>query len=227
MRASRIPGAQLALLEGESLAPYLGDTEVILQTIDDFLDPAGTAVAQPGVAGLVTILFTDIEGSTPLTQRLGDAKAREVMREHERITRECLKAHGGSEVKTMGDGFMASFASATKALECAIAIQRAFEERNTGVGATGRSPLHVRIGLNAGEPIAEEDPGGRSDLFGTAVITAARIAGQAQGGEILVSNVVRELVAGKEFLFADRGETALRGFEDPVRLFEMRWLEEG
>ncbi len=83
----------------------------------------------------------------------------------------------------------------------------------------------MRIGLNAGEPIAEEDPDGRGDLFGTAVIMAARIAGQAQGGEILVSDVVRQLVAGKGFLFADRGETALRGFEDPVRLYEVRWRE--
>ncbi len=78
----------------------------------------------------------------------------------------------------------------------------------------------MRIGLNAGEPIAEED-----DLFGTAVITAARIAAQAQGGEILVSDVVRQLVAGKGFLFADRGETVLRGFEDPVRVYEVRWQE--
>ncbi len=83
----------------------------------------------------------------------------------------------------------------------------------------------MRIGLNAGEPIAEDDPDGRADLFGTAVIVAARIAGQAKGGEILASNVVRELVAGKEFLFADRGETSLRGFEDPVRLYEVRWQE--
>jgi class 3 adenylate cyclase len=84
----------------------------------------------------------------------------------------------------------------------------------------------VRIGLNAGEPIAEEDPDGRSDLFGTVVIEAARIAAAARGGEILVANVVRELAKGKEFLFADRGETSLRGFEDPVRLFEVRWQEE-
>jgi len=76
----------------------------------------------------------------------------------------------------------------------------------------------VRIGLNAGEPIAEEE-----DLFGTAVIAAARIAARAEGGEILVSDVVRQLVAGKGFLFADRGEAALRGFDDPVRLFEVRW----
>ena len=81
----------------------------------------------------------------------------------------------------------------------------------------------MRIGLNAGEPIAEGDPDGRGDLFGTAVIVAARVAAQAQGGEILVSDVVRQLVAGKGFLFGDRGEVALRGFDDPVRVFEVRW----
>jgi adenylate cyclase len=80
--------------------------------------------------------------------------------------------------------------------------------------------VKVRIGLNAGEPIAEE-----ADLFGTSVILAARIAAQAQGGEILASNVVRELVAGRGFLFADRGERALRGFEDPVKVYEVSWQE--
>ena len=83
------------------------------------------------------------------------------------------------------------------------------------------------VGLNAGEPIAEDDPDGRSDLFGTAVIEAARIAAAAKGGEILVSNVVRQLAKGKDFLFADRGEVALRGFDEPVRLYEVRWQETG
>jgi class 3 adenylate cyclase len=175
---------------------------------------AARAARSPG--GLQTILFTDVEGSTAFTDRMGDAAARNVLREHERITREALKAHGGSEVKTMGDGFMASFSSATRALACAIAIQRAFAD----------SDIRVRIGLNAGEPIAEDDPGGRSDLYGTAVIVAARIAAQAQGGEVLVSDVVRQLVAGKDFLFNDRGDHALKGFEDPVRVFEVRWRED-
>jgi class 3 adenylate cyclase len=85
--------------------------------------------------------------------------------------------------------------------------------------------MRIRIGLNAGEPIAEDDPGGRGDLFGTAVNMAARIAARAEAGEILVSNVVRELVAGKGFLFSDRGETELRGFEDPVRVYEVSWRE--
>jgi class 3 adenylate cyclase len=166
-----------------------------------------------------TVLFTDVEGSTALTDRLGDARARDLLREHERITREALKAHGGSEVKTMGDGFMASFSSATKALECAIAIQSAFAQRNE----SAEEPIKVRIGLNAGEPIAEDDPSGRGDLFGASVNRAARIAAMAQGGEILVANVVRELAEGKEFLFNDRGDTELRGFEDPVRVYEVRW----
>ena len=77
-----------------------------------------------------TVLFTDMDGCTAMMRRLGDEKGRAVLREHERITREALKAHGGTEVKTMGDGFMASFSSATRALECAIAMQRAFAEHN-------------------------------------------------------------------------------------------------
>ena len=216
--ASRIPHARLALLEGTAGWPGLGDMGAVLAAIDEFLGEGEEAAVAPAEAaapgGLRTVLFTDVEGSTALTERLGDAKAREVLREHERIVRVALRAHGGFEVKAMGDGFMASFSSATGALECAIATQRAFAQHNE----SAEQPIRVRIGLNAGEPIAEAE-----DLFGTAVNLAARIAAQAAGGEILVANVVRELAAGKGFLFADRGDVALRGFEDPVRLFEVRW----
>ena len=221
--ASGIPDARLALLEGASVLPWVGDMEAVLAATDEFLGdselaPAG---AEPAAAGAFrTVLFTDLADSTSMMQRLGDAKGRAVLREHERITRQALKAHGGTEVKTMGDGFMACFSSATGALECAIAMQRAFAEWNADVGAQGLAPLHVRIGLNAGEPIAEEE-----DLFGTAVILAARVAAHAEGGEILASDVVRQLVAGKGFLFSDRGDVALRGFEDPARLYEVRWRE--
>jgi adenylate cyclase len=217
--ASRIPNARLAVLEGASAAPWLGDTEGVLAVIDEFLGEGEEAAAtpQPQEPGAFrTVLFTDIEGSTALTQRLGDVTARDVLREHERITREALKAHGGTEVKTMGDGFMASFSSATKALECAIAIQQAFAERNE----SAPEPILVRVGLNAGEPIAEEE-----DLFGTAVNLAARICSRAEAGQILAPVVVRELAAGKPFMFADLGETELRGFEDPVRLYEVRWAQ--
>jgi class 3 adenylate cyclase len=220
--ASRIPDARLVLLEGESAAPWVGDEEAVASAIDEFLGEEEKAAPAAALAGLVTILFTDMEGSTTLTQRLGDAKAQEVLRAHNSIVRDALKACGGSEIKHTGDGIMASFPSASRALECAIAMQRAFAEYNAGVGAQGLAPRHIRLGLNAGEPIAEDE-----DLFGTAVILAARIAAKAEGGEIVVSDVVRQLVAGKDFLFSDRGDTVLRGFEDPVRLYEVRWREEG
>jgi class 3 adenylate cyclase len=212
--AAGIPDARFLTIDDMT---YEGVAPVIAEFMGTAAKPESV---EPGA--FRTILFTDVEGSTALTDRLGDAKARELLREHERITREALKAHGGSEVKTMGDGFMASFSAATRALECAIAIQQAFAERNDSAD----EPIKVRIGLNAGEPIAEDDPGGRGDLFGTAVNMAARIASKAEAGEILASNVVRELVAGKEFLFNDRGETELRGFEDPVRVYEVRWRDE-
>ena len=228
--AAGIPGAQLKVLESSALWSNEMEPQY-LAALDEFIGDGGrpkAAQVLPHVqrvaqkpASLATVLFTDVEGSTALTDRLGDAKARELLRDHERMVREALKAHGGSEVKTMGDGFMASFGSAVKALECAIAIQRAFGERNE----SAEEPIKVRIGLNAGEPIAEDDPDGRSDLFGASVNRAARIAAMAQGGEILVANVVRELAEGKQFMFGDRGETALRGFDDPVRLYEVRWSE--
>ncbi len=106
----------------------------------------------------------------------------------------------------------------SKALACATAIQATFAERNE----SAEEPVMVRVGLNAGEPIAEDD-----DLFGTAVNEAARITATANGGEILVSDVVRQLAKGKDFLFADRGETSLKGFDEPVRLYEVKWREAG
>jgi class 3 adenylate cyclase/pimeloyl-ACP methyl ester carboxylesterase len=222
--ATGIPGARFLPLDGRNHWPLPSEpvTAAMGKAIYEFLGEGEDAPAARGApsrepGGLCTILFTDVEGSTALTERLGDAKAREVLRNHERIVREALRAHGGAEVKAMGDGFMASFSSATRALECAIAMQRAFAAHDDEHPET---PIRVRIGLNAGEPIAEDE-----DLFGTAVNVAARIAAQAKGEEILASDVVRQLVAGKGFLFADRGEVALRGFEGPVRLYEVRWEE--
>ncbi len=217
--AASIPNARLAPLSGTINYPALGDRQEVVDAINAFLkagepEPSEPAAAEP--SGFRTILFTDIVGHTAMTQRLGDAEAREVLREHERITRDELKSHGGSEVKTMGDGFMASFSSATKALDCAVAVQRAFAERNESAA----EPILVRVGINAGEPIAEDD-----DLFGSAVIAAARIAAKADGGEILTSDTVRGILAGKGFLFSDRGDVALRGFEDPMRLYEVNWRQ--
>jgi class 3 adenylate cyclase len=204
-------------LEGDIGHPMLGDVSYI-ETVIRFLDEGRgqpSAAQAPPAAGLVTILFTDIEGSTTLTQHLGDAKAQDLLRSHNTIVREALKAHGGSEIKHTGDGIMASFVSVSGALGCAIAIQRAVAAR---AEEHPDIPLRVRIGLNAGEPVAEDE-----DLFGTAVQLAARVCAQAQPGEILIPEGVRHLVAGKGFLFSDRGDVVLRGFEDPVRLYEVRW----
>ena len=173
--------------------------------------PTSRRTRPPAVAAFRTVLFTDLVGHTEMMSRLGDEKGRDVLRDHERITREVLKANGGTEVKTMGDGFMASFGSVTKAVECAVALQRAFAEREG-------EPLSVRVGLNAGEPIEED-----GDLFGATVILASRIAAKAEGGEILVANAVRELSTGKGFLFSDRGEFVAKGFEEPVRVYEVSW----
>jgi class 3 adenylate cyclase len=193
--------------------------DAFLEALESFLGVAPPpAQAGPGAYGApVTLLFTDIEGSTHITEHLGDAKAQELLRNHNAIVRDALGTHGGSEIKHTGDGIMASFASASKALESAIAIQRALARRNQ---EHPEAPIHVRIGLNAGEPVAEEH-----DLFGTAVQLARRICDRAEPSQILASNVVRELVAGKGFLFSDRGETALRGFEDPMRLYDVPWAE--
>jgi class 3 adenylate cyclase len=216
--AARLPQATFAPHEAKSAAVWR-QSDVIIPEIRRFLNvdvDEATKATAVDVAAVHTILFTDVEGSTALTQRLGDTRARDLLREHERIVREALRSYGGSEVKTTGDGFMTSFSSAMRALESAIAMQRAFAEHNE----SAEEPILVRVGLNAGEPIAEE-----KDLFGTAVNLAARIAGKAKGGEILASDVVRQLVAGKDFLFTDRGEVALRGFDEPVRLYEVRWQD--
>jgi class 3 adenylate cyclase len=211
--ATLIPDAHLVMLDGKES----DDLDHLLSAMADFLGDGAAAAAPPPLPGAFrTILFTDIVGHTEMMQRLGDAKGRDVLREHERITRETLKAHGGAEVKTMGDGFMASFGSVTSAMECAIALQRAFAAHTESMP----EPLHVRVGLNAGEPIEE---GG--DLFGATVILASRIAAKADAGEILIPEPVRHLLSGKSFVFSDHGEFAMKGFDDAVRLYEVRWQE--
>jgi len=220
--ASRIPGARLAIIEGESLLPLSeGDITQAVAPLDEFLGngkEAATTSEPTGPGAFRTILFTDMEGSTSLTQRLGDARAQDVLRTHNTVVRGALKAHSGTETKHTGDGIMASFASPSGALKCAIDIQRGFAQHNA---SNPDGAIRVRIGLNAGEPVAEEE-----DLFGTAVQLAARICAHAEPGQVLLPEGVRHLVAGKRFLFADIGDIALRGFEDPVRLYEVRWQED-
>ncbi len=166
-------------------------------------------------ARIMTILFTDMVGSTDLTQSRGDQAAQDIVRRHNAIVRQALAENGGKEVKHTGDGIMASFASASNGVEAAIAIQRAVKKHN---GKNRELPLELRIGINAGEPIEEED-----DLFGSTVQLAARVCAAANPSQILCTNVVRELAAGKNRDFISQGAHALKGFKDHVALFEVEW----
>lgn len=173
--------------------------------------------AKPSVQQIVTVLFTDMVGSTDMTQAKGDAAAQEVVRRHNSIVRQALSEFDGREVKHTGDGIMASFASTANAVDAAITIQRAVNAHNA---TTPNIPVHLRIGINAGEPIQEED-----DLFGTTVQLAARICAKSEADQVLCSNVVRELSQGKGRRFGSLGEHELKGFRDPVALYEVIWLD--
>lgn len=165
--------------------------------------------------GTLTILFTDVEGSTDLGARAGDVDARRILRAHEEVVRSQIEGHGGLEIKALGDGFMIAFTSARRAVECAIAIQKALHD----LESEHPEALRIRIGLNAGEVIREGN-----DLFGGAVAAAARISAHAGGGEILVSEVVKALVGTMpDVSFLDRGPVELKGFGEPWHLHEVRW----
>jgi class 3 adenylate cyclase len=216
--AACIPTSRFLPLEAGRDLPGPELAEVVIAFLDEERGARPEARPDESAVNVVAILFTDIADSTALTQRLGDVKAQELVRAHNAIVREALRQHGGSEIKHTGDGIMASFQSASGALKCAVAIQRAVE--GSGVEGRGSSEFAVHIGLNAGEPVAEE-----SDLFGTSVQLARRICDHAEPGQILVSNVVRELAAGKGFVFKERGGVTLKGFDEPVSLYSVRWRD--
>jgi class 3 adenylate cyclase len=171
------------------------------------------AAARPG--GTVTIMFSDIESSTAITERLGDERWLVVLREHNALVRSSLTRHGGTEVKTIGDGFMVTFASARSGLDCAVAIQRDLAGRR----GDGDWPVRVRIGLHAGEVLREGD-----DVFGTHVNTAARVAGAAEGGEILASGLVHDLVRPvTRVVFGPPRDLSLKGLEGVHRVHPVLW----
>jgi len=193
--------------------------EVTMDQVDAFLGAhkpthSGTG---PTDGAFRVLMFTDIAGSTSLAGQLGDQGFHELLKTHNVLVREALNRHAGTEVKHTGDGFLASFASVSQGLECAMAIQRAFAARNLNPGV---QPIHVRVGLSAGEPVADHE-----DLFGAAVMLAARVCAFAQPGRILTSNVIRELCLGKPFVFSDIGEVELKGFAQPLRLHEVKWSD--
>lgn len=217
--ASSIANARLALLDGESVVPFIGNTPRMLEAVDEFLGSArlgatpGVGTEPPGTP-LKFLLYADIEGHTPMMQRLGDARGREILREYEHIVRSAIAAHAGMEARALGDGFLAAFDTAGDAINCAVGVQRAFAQP-----LKYDERLRVRIGLNAGEPIIE----GR-ELFGESVFAVERIAGAASGGLIVATGAVRELAAGKQFTFRP-GPTYAPGTEHETRLFELAWEE--
>jgi class 3 adenylate cyclase len=164
--------------------------------------------------GIRSVLFTDIVGSTELTQRLGDEAAMELVNLHDAVVRAALGANGGREVKHTGDGIMAAFVSAVSAVRCASRIQQDLARHRED---DARTPLRVRIGAAAGEPVEQ-----RNDLFGSTVQLAARLCAHAQPDQVLVSNVVAELCLGKGLHFDDAGEAQLKGFEKPVHVHAVR-----
>ena len=168
------------------------------------------------VEGTLTILFTDLEGSTDLCSRVGDDVATRHILEHEELIRSKLEEAGALEHKALGDGFMILFSSARQGIAAAVSIQREIEEYNRDHSDL---PMKVRMGLNSGDVTQHQ-----GDAYGTAVHAAARIAAKAQSGQILIPQIVRDLAGARpEFRVADRGLFWLKGFPDRWRLFEVLW----
>src|SRR5262245_27487515 len=181
------------------------------------IDPSAAKSANIAMdTGFRVIMFTDLKDSTLMTTLYGDTKALHLLHVHNALTRNSLKAHRGSEVKHTGDGIMASFAAVPDAVKCTIAIQNAFAAYNK---ENPETPLYLRIGLSAGEPIEEH-----GDLFGKAVQLAARLCAHAEPGRILVDQVVLDQWQGKELPFSDFDEVTPKGFDHAVRVYEVNWM---
>lgn len=194
---------------------HLADETAAPKLLDTALEEWNKPKAKEETTGPITVLFTDIAGSTAMTQALGDAGAQKVVRVHNRIVREALSVHSGKEVKHTGDGIMASFNKTSDGVDASIQIQRETALHNQ---VQPDLPLHLKIGLNAGEPIAEDN-----DLFGTTVQLSARIVDKAAADEIFVSEIVRGICAGKNYNFSKRGGYEMKGFGDDITLFEVIW----
>lgn len=175
------------------------------------------AAARSQVQGVVCIMFTDLVGSTQMTHERGDYGAQEVVRIHNAIVRSSLAAHRGREVKHTGDGIMASFASSADATRAGLEIQKAFKVQNARDGALS---VNVRIGLNAGEAVEEED-----DFFGTTVQVAARVCDKADTGDVFVTDNVRELAGAQNLFFEEAGQYEMKGVPQPLTLYRALWPE--
>jgi pimeloyl-ACP methyl ester carboxylesterase len=200
--AEHIPDARLVELPGEDHLPFAGDQDALLDEVEEFL--LGSRRARDPERALATVLFTDIVGSTERAAELGDTRWRALLERHDASVRRQLEVHRGREVKTMGDGFLATFDGPARAIRCADAIRTELD----GID------VDVRVGIHTGEVELIGD-----DVGGMAVNIGARIGSLAGAGEILVSSTVRELVVGSGLEFAERGAHTLKGAPGEWRLF--------
>jgi class 3 adenylate cyclase len=205
--ADRVHAEAHGHVANEMIAVDLSAVEAFLGRIQD---PPTAKTIPIDDSAFRAIMFTDIVGSTEMTVQLGDAMAVELLKAHDAIIRRSLEQHGGSEVKHLGDGIMASFDDVSASVACAIKIQEELATYNK----IGTIPIRVRIGIHAGEPVEESD-----DLFGSAVQIAARICDIAQGDAILVSREVRDACTRVDLAFDPMGSETLKGFSEPVQLF--------
>jgi pimeloyl-ACP methyl ester carboxylesterase len=202
LMAEKVPDARLVEFEGTDHVPFTGDFEPVMDEMEEFL--TGTRHARPLDRVLATVMFTDIVGSTRRAADAGDRRWRELIGRHDELTRRQLERFRGREVKTLGDGFLATFDGPARAIECACAIR-------DGVAPLG---LEVRAGLHTGE--CELHAG---DVRGMAVNIGARVGALASANEVLVSSTVKDLVVGAELRFAERGEHELKGVPGRWRLY--------
>lgn len=202
--AAGIAGAKFVELNGEDHLLWAGDVDRIVDEMEEFLTGFRSGVEPDRV--LATVMFTDIVDSTKRAAELGDRAWRSLLDRHDRLVRSEIVRHRGREVKTLGDGFMATFDGPARAVRCAKAI----------VDTMPSLDLAARSGVHTGEVEFAD-----RDLRGIAVHVAARISALATGGEVLVSSTVRDLVAGSNLRFADRGFRSLKGLEEEVRVFSV------
>lgn len=206
--AAEIADSQLHIVDG-NYAPYFANHEAVINAIDGLLAPRTPTPEEPGESGFRTVVFTDVVESTEFIRRFGDVQGRAAVRDLEKKVAALAGDHGGRVVKNLGDGSLVSFRSNSAAIKFALKVQ---EECSDG-------PLQLRVGMAAGEPIQEE-----GDIHGTVVAHASRVADLGDAGDVIVSDTVRRLAAGKGFSFLPRGEVTLKGFDEPERIWRVTRL---
>ncbi len=202
--SQQIPGARYVELDGDEHYPYVGDSDTVLDEIEEFVTGTRPVREQDIDRVLATVLFTDIVGSTERASELGDRRWRDLLQRHDELVRALVERFRGRAIKSTGDGFLATFDGPARGIRCARSI--ADEVRDLGI--------EIRAGLHTGEIELVGD-----DIAGVGVHIGARVGASAGPNEVLVSSTVKDLVAGSGIEFADRGEHELKGVPGEWRLF--------